>query len=439
MVTIEMIRMLLPYVCMAVVAAALVVWVVRLAQLLASSVRINRETTSLRSVDYRRFQESEHIMPVSLILPALDEDGDLNECVSNLLSLEFKRFEVIVIADSLNKTSWNSLKSEFGLIPFNQPYKKSLKSGFIVSIYRSVKDVRLIVLDQRGGSRAGALNAGVNLSSYPIIALTYPQLRLTNNALLKTVYAFVSDPACVCIGTLPRIGGKPEETLWERPSLLELEQGAERLKTLYTGRGGYKGLGFYLPLQTTFAAFLKSAVIESGGFSSESETEQADLLLRVHERQRLEKRDYSMRLLPDAVCFELPQNSLKSACSLAGRSYGACIAAIRKNAPAARRIPAVRRMRMQEIGWPLLGAGGLLVLLSSAALGAVSFWPAVFYLLTAALFGALLSAAAVLVEENAYRLQTDTELLIRKYWAAVVNNFGYRLCGTLAKIFARRK
>ena len=116
MVTIEMIRMLLPYVCMAVVAAALVVWVVRLAQLLASSVRINRETTSLRSVDYRRFQESEHIMPVSLILPALDEDGDLNECVSNLLSLEFKRFEVIVIADSLNKTSWNSLKSEFGLI-----------------------------------------------------------------------------------------------------------------------------------------------------------------------------------------------------------------------------------------------------------------------------------------------------------------------------------
>jgi cellulose synthase/poly-beta-1,6-N-acetylglucosamine synthase-like glycosyltransferase len=432
-------RPFLLYACNIGLGAALAVWLIRLVEMLAASVWIKRESTSLRSVDYRRFQESEHIMPVSLILPAVDETESITECVDNLLSLEFKRYELIVVADSANKESWRDLHSKYRLLPFSQPYKKSLKSGRVAAIYRSAADVRLIVLDHQGGSRAEALNAGVNISSYPIAAVTYPMLRLTRDALLKTVYSFVGDPFCVFIGTFPRVGDAGDGAGETKTTLAQEMQSVEQLATLYSNRPGYAELGLYLPLQTTFAAFLKSAVIEAGGFSGDTEAEQADLLLRLHMRMRRDRRKYGVRLLPDAVCFRRPSPSVKDASGDAGGAYAAMRDAIRKNARLARAMPAIRHTRRESAGLPLLGIGFLLVLLVSAALGAVSVWLAVFYLLLSALFGALQSVSAVLLEENAYRPHTDTGLLTKRYRAAFLENFGFRQRVSLARIFAPRR
>ncbi len=430
---------ILPYVCNCLIGVALAVWLIRLVEMIASSVRIRREATSLRSVDYRRFQESEHIMPVSLILPTIAEKENLTACVDNLLSLEFKRYEVIVVADSANEESWQGLFNGYRLLPFSQPYKKSVKSGHIAAVYRSAADARLTVLDQRGGSRADALNAGVNVSSYPVVAVTYPQLRLTKNALLKTMYSFVGDPACVCIGTFPRVGAVEEQHAGQKLPLLAEEQGVERLRMLYANRPGYAGFGLYPSLQATFAAFLKSAVIEAGGFSGDTDAEQTDLLLRILARMRAEKRKHSTRLLPDATCYQMPLAGMRAVRKNMSRADAAMRNAIKKNAPAARMIPAFRAARMQQKGLPLMGIAALLLLLGSAAIGMVSVWLAVFYLLLSALFGALQSTAAVLLEENAYRLQTDTGMLKRRYFAAVLVNFGYRQATALARILTPKK
>ena len=42
---------------------------------------------------------------------------------------------------------------------------------------------------------------------------------------------------------------------------------------------------------------------------------------------------------------------------------------------------------------------------------------------------------AVLLEESAFQLSTDTGLLIRRYWLSILENCYYRLCVTLAKLF----
>jgi hypothetical protein len=407
----------------------------RLLEVSSSSAKIKKYVHSLRAVDYRRFQDSEHIMPVSLILPAEDRAADLLACVENLLALEFKQYELIVIADSGNQITWQGLYDAYRLLPFRQPYKKTLPSGE-ATVYRSARDVRLVVLDQKGASRSDALNAGMNVSSYPIVAVTHTALRLTRNALLKTVYAFVSDSACVYIGSFPRVGEEMEQTDKHRASALAEMQNIDRLRTLYARRIGYTDLGMYLPRQPVFGAFLKSAVFEAGGFSAKASAQETDLLLRIHTKYRREKRAYCARLLPDAICLQRPARKMKEAIAAAIGAQRAMRYTIRRGGRPVRMLPGVGYTRIAETLWPALEALGALSVAAAAALGAVPAWLILFYLLIPALLGAAQSAVSVLLEENAFQPEIDTGRMLRRYLLAVAENFGFRQCLALARIFA---
>ena len=419
----------LPVFCNLCLVLLFAAGVFRIVELIRSSAKIRKHVSSLQSVDYRRFQDSEHITPVSLILPATLETKDLKAVVDNLLSLEFKQYELIVVANSRNSVSWDSLMQGYHLLPFRQPYKKTLQTGEIVGVYRSAQDVRLVVLDQRGTSQADALNAGVNVSSYPIIGVVYPDLRLTKDALLKAIYAFVSDPNCVFIGTFPRVGEGESRT-----AFAELQR-IERLRMLFTHQTGYENLAVYLPLQHTFAAFLKSVLQETGGFSDATTGELADLLLRIHAPLQKEKRDYCARLLPEAVCYQLPQRDIRSVCTQRSQMQKTLRQVCKRNREQAKSMRQVFYTRVVETGWPGLELIGILVVAVSSLTGAVSPLFLVSYLALSILLGSVQSLASVLLEESAFQLSTDTGLLIRRYWLSILENCYYRFCVTLAKLF----
>lgn len=427
---------ILPVACYVFLALMILGGVYRIVELSISSLRMKQHVRSLRSVDYRRFQDSEHIMPVSLILPATDTQESLRDQVENLLSLEFKQYELIVVANSDHANSWASLKEYYQLLPFQQPYKKTLKSAEVVAIYRSAKDVRLVVLDQRDSNRANALNAGINVSAYPIIAPVYPQLRLTKHALLQAVYAFVSDSSCVFIGSFPRMGAVAGESAQQKQSTLAEYQSIERLRILFTNRAGYAELGIYLPLEQTFAAFLKSAVTEVGGFSIEAKAETADLLMRIQARLRAEKRAYSARLLPDAVCYQTPYERMRAVCAAQRRAQRGMRDTIRKNFKIAAAYPSVFYTRLSEKIWPSIELIGALIAILAAALGQVPALIALLYVLLNAMLGALQSVGAALLEEYYFQRQTETGTLLRRYMLSIAENFGYRLRTAFARIFS---
>ncbi len=429
---------ILPYVCYAFLALAMFGGLYRILELIATSSKLRRSVRSLRSVDYRRFQDSEHIMPVSLIVPATMERGGLKDCVDHLLSLEFRQYEVIVVADSGNRESWTGLLEEYRLLPFSQPYKKTLLADE-AAVYRSARDVRLVVLDQKGAPCASALNAGVNVSSYPIVAIVYPNQRLTKNALLKMMYSFVGDPGCVYLGSFPRVGTVSEGAEGRNRSAFAEVQNIERLRTLFTRRRGYDTLGMYLPRQAAFGMFLKSAVMDSDGFFEEAPAGQADLLLRIYERLRGERKTFRTRLLPDAVCYELPRNTLREVCAATAGEQRAAAMTLHRRGRRARIVPGVRYTRLAETGWPRVELTGVLITGLAAVLGAVPLWFLAFYLLISALLGSMQSVGAVLLEEYAFQPKTDTGLLLRNYLLALIENFGYRQIMAFARMFPGRK
>ncbi|HML67621.1 MAG TPA: hypothetical protein PKA81_04435 [Clostridia bacterium] len=429
------IKAALPYVCYGFLLLALLAGIARLVLLSRATIALRRQVRSLRSVDYRRFQDSEHVMPVSLILPAVDETESLSEQLENLLCLEFRQYELIVVANKLHETTWESLCQGFSLLPFRQPFKRTLNAPQVEGVYRSAKDVRLLVLDVRSADRAGALNAGVNVSSYPIIAPVYPDLRLTKDALLKTVYAFVSDPACVFIGSFARVGKTPEDGANARMPMFAQEQYLERMRTFYTNRTGYATIGLYLPLSKTFAAFLKSAVTEVGGFSSEARAEAADLLLRIHARMKKDKRSYSARLLPDAVCYQLPQKNMRGVCAQLRAGQREMRNTVRRNRAITRALRGAGYTRFAERVWPFVELLGVVSVLAATLLGVVPLLFAGLYLLIGVLLGAIQSALSMLLEEYAFQRQTNTGVLLGRYVLAIWDNLTFRLRVALARIF----
>ncbi|HAX39283.1 MAG TPA: hypothetical protein DCY10_00125, partial [Clostridiales bacterium] len=288
----------------------------------------------------------------------------------------------------------------------------------------------------RDASSAGALNAGVNMSSYPIIMPVHPDLRLTKDALLKTVYAFVSDPACVFIGSVARIGDGAEEEADNRMPILAQQQCIERLRAIYSNRAGYQEIGQDLSLQGQLAAFLKSAVVEAGGFSDEAKAEETDLLLRIHARLRKEKRVYHVKLLPDAVCYALPQKRMRDVCEAERQGQRKMRDSIRRNRAVTRALRGAGYLRFTEKTLPLVELLGIFTALVSTALGAVPPLFLALYLLLGVLFGSVLSVLSVLLEEYAFQRKTDTGLLLGRYLLAILDNFGFRLRVAFARIFS---
>ena len=70
-----------------------------LIQLICAAIGLRKYTKSLKYTDYKRFQESDYMVPISVLVPAYNEEATIVDNTRNLLSLSFPQYEVIVIND----------------------------------------------------------------------------------------------------------------------------------------------------------------------------------------------------------------------------------------------------------------------------------------------------------------------------------------------------
>ena len=405
-----------------------------LLQLVLSNYRMRAYARSLRFIDYRRFLDSEHAVPVSLILPIGDDASaeDALDTLEHLLALDFPEFEVIAVVYGSSADVLERLSDTYRLLAFRQPYKRSLTTGEIKTVYRSIKNLRLIVAEKPNGDRADALNAGLNLSSYPIVLSTQPRVLFEPDALIKIDYSFVSDPLCVAVGGVTRSAcEEPSNWLERRP--LDLLQRMERLRAFYTNRHGAERAGALLSVCDSFFAFKKSALLDAGGFRSQAAGEEGDALMNTLAILRDSKRRFTTRLLPDPICTVLPQEQLRGILAERRRWNTALCGLLTRFGKLAFRWPS---KQAGPIGlpyfWlldrvsPLLETAGFLLVPAAWLLGATDGWFVLIYLALSVLFGAALSLGSVLLEESTFQSEPQAGMLLWLFLYSFVDGFWYR-------------
>lgn len=288
------------------IAALIVVLVIGyngLVRLATSLLRLANYAETLHNSQHERLLDADSLMPVSLILPDCSKEDDPAAAVKELLALEYPEYEVIAVCNGEADGTLGSLVDHFGMVEILQPIKRSLPMQDVRRVYRSPAWPGLIVLDKASGGRYDALNAGVNVSRFPLVAVLAAGTRIRRQGLAELTTPFARSHRVVAVGSLPRVDGTDGMA---RGPLASLQQ-AEYLSTFPAGLAvpGQKKLPI---IPGAFGLFRKQTVIERGGFDEgSSETE---MVVTLHRKLTERSIPHEIELLADPVLRSQPPRGL---------------------------------------------------------------------------------------------------------------------------------
>lgn len=143
--------------------------------------------------------------PISILVPAYNEEATIVASVRSMLQLDYPEFEIVVVNDGSKDRTLDELVAAFSLVPFPEAYWRRISCQEVRGIYRSTRYPNLRVLDKANGGKADALNAGINASRFPLFCAVDADSILQRDSLSRVVQPFVIDPLTIVAGGTVRI------------------------------------------------------------------------------------------------------------------------------------------------------------------------------------------------------------------------------------------
>jgi len=407
-----------------------------------------RKHIDARLLDVLPRAYSPYELPVSIIVPAYNEEEIIATSVHSLLQLDYPELEVIVVNDGSRDGTLDVLRREFDLTPFPEAYWRRVPAKPLRAIYRSRRFPNLRVVDkENGGSKADAVNAGVNAARHPLFCVIDADSILERLSLRRIVAPFLHEPDVIAAGGTVRIANGCEvrdgflEAVRLPARMVPLFQTLEYIRAFLFSRLGWAPFNAVPIISGAFGVFRTGTVVEAGGLRQEAIGEDMELVVRLHRLNRLGRRAYRIAFLPDPVCWtEAPeslgvlrnqrtrwQRGLGQSLAL----NGALICHLRGGAPGWLSLPF---MIVFELLSPLVEIAGYVFMALGFASGVVSAATFFTFLLLAFAMGLLLSTSALYLEETAFHLFRRPGDLAKLAAVAVLENLGYRQLVTLWRL-----
>jgi cellulose synthase/poly-beta-1,6-N-acetylglucosamine synthase-like glycosyltransferase len=400
--------------------------------------------------DYRQIMQSEMTWPITVIVPAHEEEKTIVETVRSLMMVNYGEFEIVVVNDGSTDGTLQSLIEAFDLRRMDRVYRRSLVTEPVRAVYGSLVNTQLTVVDKEKGGKSDALNAGINISRYPLICSIDADSVIEDNSLLRVVKPFMEDPArTVAAGGIVRIvngchvrdGRVVHIELPDRA--LPILQVVEYLRAFLTGRVGWSMLKSLLIISGAFGIYRKEEVIEVGGYSIDTVTEDLDLVIKLHRHMCRKGADYRMVFVPDPVCWTEVPHRMRDLMRQRNRWHRGLVQALWENRgmlfnPRYKTLGlfGVPYFFIFEMLGPIIEVLGYTSVLLAFLLGLLNVEFFLLFLTIAILYGTFLSIAAVLLEEISFRRYPGWLDLTKLIVFGILENFGYRQFLAVLKVKA---
>lgn len=378
--------------------------------------------------------------PISILVPAYNEEKVIVSSVRALFELNYPQYEVIVINDGSKDNTLGVLEEAFSLRRTAHVYHREIPTATVNVVYRSKVYPNLWVLDKENGGKADALNAGMNFSQYPLFCAIDADSILEKDALVRVIRPYMDRfQEVVAVGGIVRVAngcrinrGVVEEVGLAKKWLPNF-QVVEYLRAFLSGRVAWGAWNALLVISGAFGVFKKEPVMGIGGYSTETVGEDMELVVRLHRRLRKQKRSYRIHFIPDPVCWTEVPHQWRMLARQRNRWQRGLGQALYRN------IPMFANPKYGSIGMVAMPYFFMVELLSPAVelfgytlfgialyLGAV-YWEAVAtFLILAVWMGIFLSLLSVLLEEFTLHRYPRVRNLLKLLFCAVLENFGYR-------------
>jgi cellulose synthase/poly-beta-1,6-N-acetylglucosamine synthase-like glycosyltransferase len=379
--------------------------------------------------------------PITIIAPAHNEAASIRFAVRNFLELDYPQLEIIVVNDGSEDRTFEEMKEEFRLRPVRAVYVQEAMSAPVRGLYRSEVDARLVVIDKEsGGSKADAVNAGLNAATSPYVCVVDADSILERDGLLRIMVPVLEDPKrVVAVGGIIRVlngseiaGGLLRRVRLPRKSI-EVIQVIEYLRAFLIGREAWAQGNMLTIVSGAFGLFRTDLVRAVGGYRASSIGEDFDLVARLH-RHLLEKRvDYQIRFVPDPMCWTEVPSDLKSLGRQRQRWQKGLLDVLWPNRdmlfrPRYGRIGcfALPYLWIFELFAPVFELAGIFTIILAASLGVLSREFFLQFLIFGYAFATVISIGSVLQEEITYKRYNDWQDVVRLVSYCFLEHFPYR-------------
>lgn len=416
--------------------------------------------------------------PLTMIVPAYNEQVTIVESVTSLIHCDYPRHEIVVVNDGSTDGTLEELKHAFRLRRTDVPYRGAIATARIRGMYEATVPLpagvmRVLVIDKENGGKADALNAGINASATPYFVSLDADSILDEHALKELMRVVQEDPRVVAVGGQVAIAngctvrnsrvvsvGLPARSLARF-------QMVEYLRSFTTARTGLDRMEAILILSGVFAVFEKETVIRAGGYLTPfvrhrltaeyvgtrvgTVCEDMEIVVRLQRYLRDKLHDRRIAFLPHPVAWTEVPETFESLRKQRGRWYRGLRESLRYHRAM------LGRRKFGRIGWfalpafwafeylgPLVELGGyalvLFLVIMEYVLGVrlVSHAYLWAFLLASLGYGILVNVCAVLVGAWRFRFgladrlqrgllpftRRRDVLVLLVY--AVLENFGYR-------------
>ena len=383
----------------------------------------------LSSVALRNILERELEMPVSILVPAHNEEAGIVASLHSMLALHYPEFEVVVASDGSIDRTMELLIEHFALVADPRIYRRAITTAHVHRIYRSLRHPNLVAVDKDQGGRADALNAALNMSRHPLVAAIDADSLLDAEAILRASRLFLEDEQVVGVGgTIRPLNGAVM---------------VDGRVTALTGRAGWSALGGLLIISGAFGLFRRDPLVEVGGFSTETVCEDFELTMRLHQRYRRAGKPYKILFSPDPICWTEVPNSMKDLRSQRNRWHRGLWETMWKYRGMTFN-PRYGTVGMVALPYfwifeaiaPVVEALGYIVLPISFLAG-VLFWQfALMFVFLAVMLGMLVSQVSVGIETLLLARYPRVRDRVTLFLAGFLEFFGYRQILTVERVLA---
>ena len=272
--------------------------------------------------------------PISIILPAFNEEACIVDSVDALRLLEYGELEIVVVDDGSTDGMLARLTEAYDLVRSRTPLRLQLPCRPIARGLRLPAPARTCRGRLQGERRLqggrhqrrrqrGALPARLRhrrrrrssrRTRCCARSARSSSVRARPIAVGGTVR--IVNGCAVSVGRITRLGAPR--------NLLAALQVVEYMRAFIASRTAWSTLGGLFLISGAFGVFRKDALVEVGGFNPEAIGEDMELVLRMHRTFRAQKRRFRIVFVPDPVVWteapESPQGAAQPAQALAPRS-----------------------------------------------------------------------------------------------------------------------
>lgn len=396
-----------------------------------------------------KLEDEQNHTPISVLVPAYNEEETVNDCIDSLLYLDYPNYEIIVIDDGSTDNTSRVVIDKFKLKKVNRPIRKLVESNKEEFIYERIleNDVKITLVRKENGGKADALNMGINLSSYPLFISLDADSILQKDSLKKIVSPFNEDSTTIAAGGNIKVANQviidKGEVVKVLPTkkLLVIFQAIEYYRVFLTTRVWFNKFNGNLIISGAFGLFKKSSVVNIGGYDTNTIGEDMELVVKLHSFYRKNKIPYRIQYVHNAICWSQVPEKLKDLKGQRRRWHIGLMSSLYSHKYIFLNpkyglvgIFSFLYFLVYELFSCLIDILGFGVIIVSYLAGFLNVDFLITFLLIYIFYGVVISVTSVILENYIFKYKTSIWTVIKLILYSLIESFGYRQLASYYRI-----